>query len=119
MERISRPAGRAHFRKSHAASLEHRVVPARQGVLHRASGGDLDAPDLADEVCGRRHFGSGDLDLLEDLVDHLLGREVLGLRLVSERHPVAEHVVGDRFHVLGRDETAMPEEGVRASRQVQ
>ena len=49
---------RAHFAEGHAASLEDRVVPAGEGVEHRAPGGDLDPADLADEVRGGRHYGT-------------------------------------------------------------
>ena len=46
---------RPDFREGHSPPLEHRVVVAGERVLHREPGGDLDAPDPADEVCGSRH----------------------------------------------------------------
>src|SRR5262245_4629237 len=61
-----------------------------------------------------RHF-----DLLEQLAHHRLGGHLLGLRLVGEDHPVAEHVDADGLDVLGGDVAAAAQEGVRARRQVQ
>ena len=49
---------RPDLAERHPASLEHRVVPARQGVEHGPAGGDLDAPDLPDQLCWRSHQGT-------------------------------------------------------------
>jgi len=56
---------------------------------------------------------SWDLDLLQDPLDHLSGVR-FSARLVGERDPVPEDVIGDGLDVLGRDESAMTQEGVRA-----
>src|SRR5262249_22834779 len=70
-------------------------------------------------VNSRGTVGLGHFYLLENALDHLLGGEVLRLGFVRQRDAVAEDVVGDRLHVLGRDEPAVPQERVRARREVQ
>src|SRR5262249_46973866 len=59
-------------------------------------------------VNSRGTVGLGHFYLLENALDHLLGGEVLRLGFVRQRDAVAEDVVGDRLHVLGGDETAVP-----------
>src|SRR5262245_49814589 len=52
------------------------------------------------------------LDPLEQLAHHSLRRDVLRLRLVSQDHPVAQHVHADRLDVLGRDVATVTQERV-------
>src|SRR5262245_22154078 len=56
--------------------------------------------------------GLGDLDVLEQLAHHRLGGDLLGLGLVGQDDPVAEHVHAHRLDVLGRDVAAVAQEGV-------
>ena len=87
--------------------------PASMSVHHLA-GGDLQRRILLDEVLREhgRHYGTS--ILLEDPLNDLLGGQVLRLGLVGERDAVAEDVEADRLHVLGGDEAAVAQEGVRA-----
>src|SRR5438093_7879633 len=54
-----------------------------------------------------------DRHAFEDALHHLVGVDLLGLGLVGDDDPVAEHVGADRLHVLRRDVATALEEGVR------
>src|SRR6185436_6167192 len=56
---------------------------------------------------GLRHF-----DALEQLADDVLRGHLLGLGLVGDDDPVAEHVDADGLDVLGGDVAATAQEGV-------
>jgi hypothetical protein len=43
---------------------------------------------------------------LDNLVEHLVGFDSFGLRVVAKQDAVAEGVVGDGLHVIGADELA-------------
>ena len=75
------------------------------------------------EVAREHDDGAGadlrDFDVLEELADDGLGRDLLGLGLVGEDDAVAQDVDAHGLDVLGRDVAAVAQEGVRARRGVE
>src|SRR5258707_3088454 len=96
------PAIRSRTRRSVTISI-FRIFLSRSRVSM--------TPRLAGPL---RHF-----DVLEELADDCLGRDLLGLRLVREDDAVTEHVDAHGLDVLGRDVAAVAPEGVRARREVE
>src|SRR5688572_29063901 len=56
---------------------------------------------------------SGDVELLEDPADQIVGVDGLGFRLVRQDQPVTQHVVRHRLDVVGHDVRATAQKGVR------
>ncbi len=87
----------AHFVEVHAAALEHRMIFAGQAVIDHAAGADLQLPHAAHDGFGGlggigRHALSRNGQGVENLMDHVLGGDVLGLGFVGHGDAMAQHV---------------------------
>src|SRR6516164_3607165 len=95
-----RPLKTEWYWPARSAETTWRVAISSRRIRRMSSRGSIGAADLRD------------LDLVEDPLHHLLGRQLLRLGLVGERHPVSEHVHPHRLDVLGGHEASVAEEGV-------
>src|SRR5512144_2728879 len=108
LKAIPRPLKTEWYCPARSAETTWRVAISRRRIRRMSSRGSIGLPTVSSGVFG----ALGDLDLVEHPLHHLLRRELLGLGLVGERHPVPEHVHPHRLHVLRGDEASVAEERV-------
>ncbi len=89
-----------------------RVVISMRRTFLRTSATLRSDVSVADGLRSASRMGSGNLDVVEDSLQHRFRIQLLGLRLVGEDDAVAQHVEGDRLHVLRGHVAAAAQEGV-------